>query len=310
MVQSELETSKYKGIDMSIAIDMSVFNRADVDFNSLKKETKLKIFSHLELGERLKVARVSRLFRDLAYDPVSIETEYRENIDRTDANGSIEKIQNILREAKSLGITVPKITYENIKELKDEAETIKKDSIIKIWGKIESQLPGSTYPNFSELKKKKYDEVIQEFDNWIEINKDNITSLDLNNLGLSYLPESLGNLNNLTRLNLKGNQLSTIPDTLGNLSNLENLTLSHNQLSTIPDTLGNLSNLEDFNFDNNQLSTIPDTIGNLSSLKGLYLRGNQLSTLPKSIQNLKDKENPCRIICDPMPSRDSSCSIV
>ncbi|NGX41649.1 MAG: hypothetical protein KR126chlam4_01492, partial [Candidatus Anoxychlamydiales bacterium] len=37
---------------------------------------------------------------------------------------------------------------------------------------------------------------------------------------------------------------------------------------------------------------------------------NQLSTLPKSIQNLKDKENPCRIICDPMPSRDSSCSIV
>ncbi|KKK88158.1 hypothetical protein LCGC14_2745980, partial [marine sediment metagenome] len=143
-----------------------------VDFNSLERDMKLTIFSHLALGERLKVASVSPLFRDLAYDLVLVKKEYRENIDRTDANGSIEKVQKILREGMFLGITIPKITYENIKELKDKAENIKKDSIIMILGKTKNQLPGLSYPSFSELKKKKYDEVIQEFDNWIEINKD------------------------------------------------------------------------------------------------------------------------------------------
>ena len=303
-----------------------------VDFNSLERDMKLTIFSHLALGERLKVASVSPLFRDLAYDLVLVKKEYRENIDRTDANGSIEKVQKILREGMFLGITIPKITYENIKELKDKAENIKKDSIIMILGKTKNQLPGLSYPSFSELKKKKYDEVIQEFDNWIEINKDSITSLDLNNLGLncsglglSYLPESLGKLNNLKRLDLRGNQLRTLPDSIGKLSNLENLNLYENQLRTLPDSigklnsldflelgsnklrtlpdsLGNLSNLITLDLDNNQLSTLPDSLGNLSSLKNLFLRRNQLRILPDSLGKLNNLQrleyggNPLRTI--------------
>ncbi len=112
------------------------------------------------------------------------------------------------------------------------------------------------------------------------------TVLDLGDLGLVALPDSLGNLTQLTTLYLYSNQLAALPDWLGNLSQLTTLYLSKNQLAALPDSLGNLSQLTSLNLSNNQLAALPDSLGNLSQLTSLFLYNNQLATLPDSLPRL------------------------
>ncbi len=52
----------------------------------------------------------------------------------------------------------------------------------------------------------------------------NATALDLSELQLTSVPESIGQLANLTTLYLAQNQLTTVPESLGNLANLTTLT--------------------------------------------------------------------------------------
>jgi Leucine Rich repeats (2 copies)/Leucine Rich Repeat len=110
-----------------------------------------------------------------------------------------------------------------------------------------------------------------------------VTWLSLNNLGLSSLPESLGNLKSLTNLALISNKLSTLPRSLGNLSSLEKLYLHFNQFSDLPRSLGNLSSLKDLSLNNNNLSSLSERLGDLKSLTYLDLNSNKLSTLPASL---------------------------
>ena len=65
--------------------------------------------------------------------------------------------------------------------------------------------------------------------------------LDLSELGLTSLPESLGKLSGLQTLYLSGNQLTSLPESLGKLSGLQKLDLSGNQLTSLPESLGKLS---------------------------------------------------------------------
>ncbi|HEU63982.1 MAG TPA: hypothetical protein ENH96_01160, partial [Chlamydiae bacterium] len=260
---------------------------SSVLFDTFPNEIGVEIFAHLELGERLKTARISRLFKDLAYDPVSFNESYKKY---NDDESSIKEIQTILREARSLGIDLTQVTYENIKNVKAKVENIKKDSIIKIWKKIQSDNPGLDYPDFTQLKDETCSAIIEKFDVWTKKNKDNISSLHLDSLNLKYLPDSIGNLSNLKELNLYNNKIRTLPETLGNLSNLKELSLNNNQISTLPVTLGNLSKLEWLNLNNNQISTLPVTLGNLSNLKELNLYNNKIRTLPETLGNLSKLE--------------------
>ncbi len=57
-----------------------------------------------------------------------------------------------------------------------------------------------------------------------------LMELDLSELELETIPESIGNLTNLTVLNLSNNDLSKIPKSIGNLTNLVELKLSGNCL--------------------------------------------------------------------------------
>ncbi|PSR16564.1 serine/threonine protein kinase [filamentous cyanobacterium CCP3] len=112
------------------------------------------------------------------------------------------------------------------------------------------------------------------------------TELDLSGLGLTVIPESLGNLTSLNWLDLSDNQLTAIPDYLGNLPNLTRLYLYQNQLTVIPDYLGNLVNLTELSLYRNQLISIPDSLGNLTNLTVLDLDQNQLTAIPDSLGNL------------------------
>ncbi len=87
------------------------------------------------------------------------------------------------------------------------------------------------------------------------------TVLDLENMGLTELPESVGTLVNLTVLKLGYdsnkagdlNQLRALPSSLVNLTQLRVLKLYNNQLTSVPEVLGNLTQLHELGLDDNPL---------------------------------------------------------
>ena len=122
----------------------------------------------------------------------------------------------------------------------------------------------------------------------IEARRDRSAELSLARLGLSSIPEQIGDLTALTTLNLGGNELTTLPEQIGNLTALTFLNLSHNQLTTLPEQIGNLTALTSLHLSDNQLTTLPERIGNLTALTSLDLFNNRLTTLPEQIGDLTD----------------------
>jgi hypothetical protein len=60
------------------------------------------------------------------------------------------------------------------------------------------------------------------------------SSLLLDGLQLTSVPECIGNLVGLTFLDLRNNRLTEVPDWIGNLTHLAQLELEHNQLTNLP----------------------------------------------------------------------------
>ncbi|NET37361.1 MAG: helix-turn-helix domain-containing protein, partial [Cyanothece sp. SIO1E1] len=116
--------------------------------------------------------------------------------------------------------------------------------------------------------------------------KSGSTELDLSNLGLTTVPQSIGQLSNLTVLDLSQNQLTEVPKELGQLSKLTVLSLSQNQLTEVPKELGQLSKLTVLSLSQNQLTEVPKELGQLSKLTVLDLSQNQLTEVPKELGQL------------------------
>jgi len=116
--------------------------------------------------------------------------------------------------------------------------------------------------------------------------KTNATGLHLSGLGLTALPESLGQLTHLQELYLQDNQLTALPDSLSRLTQLQKLVLAVNQLTALPDFLGQLTQLRVLYLDGNKLTALPDFLSQLTQLQGLYLHRNQLTALPDFLGQL------------------------
>ena len=114
------------------------------------------------------------------------------------------------------------------------------------------------------------------------------TELKLVGLGLTTLPESVGQLQNLRTLDVAENQLTTLPDTLGQLQNLQTLEARENQLTALPESLGQLQNLELLFAQWNQLTALPESLGQLQNLQQLDVENNQLTALPESLGQLQN----------------------
>jgi len=110
--------------------------------------------------------------------------------------------------------------------------------------------------------------------------------LDLSNLQLSRLPDSIGQLGHLRRLNLSNNQLSTLPNSIEQLTQLQGLDLRVNRLSTLPESTIQLAQLQELDLSNNQLNALPERIGRLARLQNLNLTENQLSSLTDCVEQL------------------------
>lgn len=113
-----------------------------------------------------------------------------------------------------------------------------------------------------------------------------IRHANFSNLGLTSLPESIGNLSRLTRLSIYGNQLESLPESIGSLSQLTELNAFRNHLTSLPESIGYLSQLTELDVSDNQLTNLPESIGSLPRLKRLVVSSNRLENLPDSFKNL------------------------
>ncbi len=111
----------------------------------------------------------------------------------------------------------------------------------------------------------------------------NVQVLQLYNNQLRSLPPEIGALVNLHELNLNGNQFRSFPPQIGVLLNLEKLFLSYNQLRSLSPEISALTNLKELTLSNNQLCSLPSKIGALTNLQELRLDRNQLRSLPSEI---------------------------
>jgi len=112
------------------------------------------------------------------------------------------------------------------------------------------------------------------------------TELRLMGLGLTALPEAVGQLTELKTLDLGGNQLIALPEAIGQLTQLQGLDLSHNRLTALPEAIGQLTQLQYLNVYENQLTALPEAIGRLTQLQSLTISDNRLTALPDAIEQL------------------------
>jgi Leucine-rich repeat (LRR) protein len=149
------------------------------------------------------------------------------------------------------------------------------------------KLPGGTdylnQPHIKALSLKKKGELLTQ---WIEEHAKNIINLNLEALGLAFLPSEIGQLSQLQKLNLSNNHLTALLAEIKQLSQLQELWLSENKLTTLPAEIGQLSHLYILNLSFNQLTIIPAEIWQLTKLAVLNLSHNQLTALPAEIWQL------------------------
>ncbi|KFF71650.1 hypothetical protein IW01_08365 [Pectobacterium brasiliense] len=104
--------------------------------------------------------------------------------------------------------------------------------------------------------------------------KNNFTSLNLANLGLTTLPDTLPQ--RITYLNVENNSLTTLPALPQNITHLY---VRDNILTTLPDTLP--QEITHLDVSDNPLTALPDTLP--KQIVVLYARNNILTTLPASL---------------------------
>ena len=116
----------------------------------------------------------------------------------------------------------------------------------------------------------------------------NLKTLSVSYNELDSLPDELGGLTSLEQLWLDQNQLTYLPNTIGDLENLKTLELQYNWLESIPSELGNCAKLEFLHLDRNDLDSIPATLGSLRQLRELHLvNAGNLLNVPEELCQLR-----------------------
>ena len=114
-----------------------------------------------------------------------------------------------------------------------------------------------------------------------------VTSLDLNNLGLTAIPNEVIHFTNLEELWMIGNYVSLFDNKLLNqLKHLRLINLDNNEIQTLPENLSHLSKLESLSLGSNPINSIPKSIYSLKRLKELDLSLTNISRIDPDIAEL------------------------
>ena len=123
---------------------------------------------------------------------------------------------------------------------------------------------------------------------WNEIVLRECTDIELMDISIKRLPDSIGNLTYLEELCFESCALTSIPDSIGKLKNLTWLGFPGNQIAHLPDSIGNLTKLRTLSLDDNRITNLPESICQLRDLREAYFNQNQLTSLPKDFGNLQN----------------------
>lgn len=99
-----------------------------------------------------------------------------------------------------------------------------------------------------------------------------LESLDIQEFGLTELPNEIVNLIHLRKIWARGNSLTAIPEEIGNMVNLEEMDFEGNKLTRVPESIGKLKRLRVLDLRANQLNFVPSSVRNLVSLEKFDLR--------------------------------------
>jgi len=139
----------------------------------------------------------------------------------------------------------------------------------------------------------------------------NLRKLQLNNNGMTSIPNEIGAMEHLESLAVIGNRITSLPESMKNLSTLEELRLTNNRLATLPEWLGeltalyrldasdnkisgeikiedieNLENIEWLELGNHGVTAMPEEIWQMSSIRRLYLDSIPVKNIPDSVGDL------------------------
>jgi Leucine rich repeat len=113
-----------------------------------------------------------------------------------------------------------------------------------------------------------------------------VIELHLAKMGLTSLPDAIGQLSALRKLDLSDNSLAQLPASLSHLRALRSLNAYHNQLVNLPNQIGQMTGLTAINVRNNRLTALPISLGHLFGLELFDAQDNALTDLPASVLNL------------------------
>ncbi len=139
------------------------------------------------------------------------------------------------------------------------------------------------------LKASGLDETVS-VDSVTQLSNGRVRTLDLKNLGLTQLHNSIEHLTFLEVLDMTSNQLTTLPKELSSLKRLSYLIADSNALHTLPDALAELKNLQYLKLSHNALRNLPNTYYTFPKLIKLGIAVNPLDSLPSAIGQLTTLE--------------------
>lgn len=116
--------------------------------------------------------------------------------------------------------------------------------------------------------------------------KRRVVELHLKGLGLTVLPDGVGQLSALRKLDVSGNALTVLPASLTHLRALRSLDAYGNRLLVLPEAIGAMRSLQYLVLRANRLKALPVSLGRLVALELLDLQENALTELPVSITAL------------------------
>ncbi len=99
------------------------------------------------------------------------------------------------------------------------------------------------------------------------------TYLELNNMGLTYIPDEVWLFTKLEELELSDNYIKQIPPVTRN-NKLKILYLNNNILTKLPEDMSGLKSMHTIDLSNNQLESVPESLLKLKKLRYLLLKGN------------------------------------
>ncbi len=113
-----------------------------------------------------------------------------------------------------------------------------------------------------------------------------LNTLDISHNFLTELPEEIGHLKELTELRISSNSLQSLPRTIDHLKRLKNFQCCSNQLTAFPDAICEMKELKILNLSKNRIDSLPEGIGNMHSLNYLFLESNAFSSLPLTLEGM------------------------